>query len=167
MFISDTVVIRFVIKRGFLIMPLKACLPFHCCLLPFIGVATREAEIPPELLARDLGYDCAWVSFQLCGSCGPRSFSETSRRAVPQIPIKSPHKVRYFFLHSDNSVGCDQSPNTCRQEPGAFPCFSMSIKDAAPALWMESGTQKLRVVRFAGSLSLYHRGNAGSFFCGL
>lgn len=38
LFISDTVVIRFVIKRGFWIMPLKACLPFHWCLLPFIGV---------------------------------------------------------------------------------------------------------------------------------
>lgn len=35
---------------GFLIMPLKACLPFHWCLLPFIGVAEGRRKIPPEFL---------------------------------------------------------------------------------------------------------------------
>lgn len=111
LFLPDIVVIRFVIKRGFLIMPLKPCLPFHWCLLSFIGFATCEAEIPHELLARDFDYDYAYVSFQRCSSCDPHSSSETACRAVPQVAIKSPHKVHYFFLHHNNSVGCHQPQN--------------------------------------------------------
>lgn len=104
MFIPDTVVIRFVIKRGFLDHAIKSLSTFSSVSSPVHWCCHAKQKCYLNFWQR--AFAAVMLRFHSsCMATGAPIASPTSPAAttVSQVAIRSPHKVGYFFLHHHNS----------------------------------------------------------------